>query len=44
MNGKDKLTFIFNEIKCDLYIVKREMLSLIKYLEIYKNTSNEYSN
>ena len=44
MDGKYKLTFIFNEIKGDLDIVKREMLSLIKYLEIYKNTSNEYSN
>ena len=44
MYCKYKLTFIFNEIKGDLYIVKREMLSLIKYLEIYKNTSNEHSN
>ena len=44
MDGKDKLTFIFNESKGDIDIVKLEMLSLIKYLEIYKNTSNEHSN
>ena len=44
MDGTDKITSIFNEIKCDLDIVKLEMLSLIKYLEIYKNTSNEHSN
>lgn len=43
MDDKDKLVSMFNEIKGDLEIVKREMQSLITYLEIYKNYSNEHS-
>jgi hypothetical protein len=43
MDDRDKLVSMFNEIKGDLEIVKQEMQSLITYLEIYKNTSNEHS-
>ena len=44
MDNNDKLIFMFNEIKGDLDIVKQEIQSLISYLEIYKNNSNEHGN